>query len=45
MRLITRPARDAEDRPVLLWPHGGGFSREAGPMDWYDGGALAALAM
>src|ERR1700742_1046030 len=28
-------------KPVLLWFHGGGFSRGGGGLGWYDGGILA----
>lgn len=38
---IFTPAADGQQRPVLLWIHGGGFTHGAGYEALYDGGPLA----
>jgi para-nitrobenzyl esterase len=42
---LWTPGIDASRRPVMVWPHGGGYSSGSGSNPTYYGGRLAARSM
>jgi para-nitrobenzyl esterase len=38
---ITTPSADDQQRPVMMWIHGGAFTSGSGSVNWYDGTRLA----